>query len=198
MHFRDVPERVFGSRAKIRVLRVLYNMKEDELTGREVARRCQLTPARTHAVLKELAGEGLVKMRIIGRNHMYSFNPHSAMMPPIRLIFDPAYSAEAQLKRLTSDELADRRVLSALAYGEKMSNSGQNSSPLKILIVMDSEASAGSFARRTEVFKERIHAAFGETAEIKLQTVDQLRSLSQSGDREVREALSSHLIFRRS
>ncbi len=195
MHFRDVPERVFGSRAKIRVLRVLYNMKEDELTGREVARRCQLTPARTHAVLKELAGEGLVKMRVLGRNHMYSFNPDSAMMPPIKLIFDPAYSAESKLKRLALDELADKRVLSALAYGEKMSSSGLNSSPLKILIVMDSEASAGSFARRTEVLKGKIHAAFGETPEIKLQTVDQLRSLSQSGDTEVKELLNSNLIL---
>ncbi len=195
MHFRDVPERVFGSRAKIRVLRVLYNMKEDELTGREVARRCQLTPARTHAVLKELAGEGIVKMRILGRNHMYSFNPDSAMMPPIKLIFDPAYSAEAQLKRVASDELADKRVLSALAYGEKMSSSGQNSAPIKILIVTDSEVSAGSLARRTEALKHKIHATFGETPEINLQTIDQLRSLSQSGDAEVKEALNSHLIL---
>ena len=195
MHFRDVPERVFGSRAKIRVLRVLYNMQEDELTGREIARRCQLTPARTHAVLKELAGEGLVKMRILGRNHMYTFNPDSAMMPPIKLIFDPAYSAESQLKRLASDELADRRVLSAVAYGERMINSGQSASPLKIMIVIDSEASTGSLGRRTGVLKDKIHAAFGETPEIKLQTIDQLRSLSQSGDSEVKEALNNHLVL---
>lgn len=195
MHFRDVPERVFGSRAKIRILRVLYNMKEDELTGREVARRCQLTPARTHAVLKELAGEGLVKMRVLGRNHMYSFNPDSAMMPPIKLIFDPAYSAESQLKRLASEELADKRVLSALVYGERMSSPAPNSAPLKILIVMDSDSSSGYLARRTEALKDKIQAAFGEKPEIKLQTVDQLRSLSQSGDAELRGTLDNHLIL---
>ncbi len=195
MHFRDVPERVFGSRAKIRVLRVLYEMKEEELTGREIARRCRLTPARTHAVLKELAGEGLVKMRVLGRNHMYSLNPNSILIPPIKLIFDPNQSVESHLKRLVSAEFADRRVLSALIYGEKVSSSGANSAPLKILIVTDSEASNSSLSRRSESLKDRIRSGFGESPEIRLQTVDLLRSQSQAGDPEIKTALESHVLL---
>jgi sugar-specific transcriptional regulator TrmB len=193
MHFRDVPERVFGSRAKIKVLRALYNMKEHELTGREIARRCKLTPARTHAVLKELAGEGLVKMRILGRNHMYRFNPNSILMPPIRLIFDSSKSVEAQLKKLASDELSDRRVLSAVSYGEKIS--GTNSTPLKILIITDSDTSTSALAKRSESLKDRVRNGFGESPEIRLQTVEQLRNLSQAGDPEIRSALESHMML---
>ncbi len=195
MNFRDVPERVFGSRAKIRVLRTLSAMKEDELTGREIARRCKLTPARTHAVLKELAGEGLVKMRILGRNHMYRFNPNSILLPKVRLIFDSSQSVEAQLKRVVSDELSDRRVLSALVYGEKISGSGTNSAPLKILIITDSETSTSALAKRSESLKERIGSGFGESPEIRLQTVDQLRSLFQAGDSEIKAALESHMML---
>lgn len=195
MHFRDVPERVFGSRAKIRVLRVLYDMKEEELTGREIARRCKLTPARTHAVLKELAGEGLVKMRVLGRNHMYSLNPNSILIPPIKLIFDPNQSVESQLKRLVSAEFADRRVLSALAYGERVSDPSTNSAPLKILVITDSDASTSSLSKRSESLKSRIRSGFGESPEIQLQTVDQLRSLSQAGDPEVKTALESHILL---
>ncbi len=195
MHFRDVPERIFGSRAKIRVLRVLYDMKEEELTGREIARRCRLTPARTHAVLKELAGEGLVKMRILGRNHMYSLNPNSILIPPIKLIFDPNQSVESQLKRLVAAEFADRRVLSALIYGEKVSSTGTNSAPLKILIITDSDASTSALSKRAESLRNRIRGGFGENPEIRLQTVDQLRSLSQASDPEVRAALESHMLL---
>lgn len=195
MHFTDAPERVFGSRAKIRVLRTLNDMKEDELTGREIARRCKLTPARTHAVLKELAGEGLVKMRILGRNHMYRFNPNSILMPPVKLIFDSNHSAQAQLKRLVSNELSDRRILSALSYGEKISGSGTSSFPLKILVITDTETSKIALAKRTESLKERITSGFGESPEIRLQTVDQLRNLSQTGDPEIRAALESHLML---
>jgi MarR family protein len=195
MHFRDVPERVFGSRAKIRVLRVLYEMKEEELTGREIARRCKLTPARTHAVLKELAVEGLVKMRVLGRNHMYTFNPNSILMPPVKLIFDSNHSVESQLRRLVSDEFADRRVLSALSYGEKVTGAGTNSAPLKILIVTDSDTSSTAFAKRSESLRDRIRSGFGESPEIRLQTVDQIRSLFQAGDPEIKAALENHLML---
>jgi DNA-binding transcriptional ArsR family regulator len=195
MHFRDVPERVFGSRAKIRVLRVLYDMKEEELTGREIARRCKLTPARTHAVLKELAGEGLVKMRILGRNHMYSLNPNSILIPPIKLIFDPNQSVESHLKRLVSTEFADRRVLSVLIYGERISSPSPNSGPLKILVITDSEASTAALSRRSESLRNRIRAGFGESPEVQLQTVDQLRNRSQAGDPELKMALESHILL---
>ncbi len=195
MHFRDAPERVFGSRAKIRLLRTLYNMKEEELTGREIARRCRLTPARTHAVLKEFAGEGLVRMRILGRNHMYTFNPASILMPSVRLIFDAAHSAESQLQKIASEELADRRVLSAWTYGERPSGSDPTSRPLRIMIIVDSEAARGSLSRRSESLKQKIHLGFGETPEIRLEAVEQLRSLAQKGDPEVKRALENHVLL---
>ncbi len=195
MHFVDAPERVFGSRAKIRILRTLYNMKEDELTGREIARRCQLTPARTHAVLRDLAVEGLVKMRVLGRNHMFKFNPASVLMPTIKLIFDPAHSPEAHLRSLASNDLSDRRILSAFAYGPRIAASGATADSLKIMIIADSEASLALLSKRIDSFRDRIQAGLGEVPEIRPKSVDQFRSLAQAADTEVKGAIETNLVL---
>jgi sugar-specific transcriptional regulator TrmB len=170
-------------------------MKEDELTGREVARRCELTPARTHAVLKEIAGEGLVRMRVLGRNHMYRLNHSSIMMPSVRMIFDPAYSAESHLKKIALEELADKRVLSAMAYGDRMTLNETASKPLRIMIIAESETAKSTIARKTDNLRDKINSGLGETPGIRLETIDELRSQIQKGDSEMRSALESHVLL---
>ncbi len=195
MHFEDAPERVFGSRAKIKVLRSLHEMKESELTGREIARRCRLTPARTHAVLKELAGEGLVNMRVLGRNHMYSFNPDSVLMGGVRAIFDYANSGQSYLRRVASEELSDKRVLSAILYADRQQVQGRSPGTDRMLVVTDSEVSTAGLSKRVETLRERLRRGLGASPEIRVQSIEQFRSAFQAGDEASKSAVETQLLL---
>lgn len=190
----DMPERVFGSRAKMRVLHALYSMTEQELTGREIARRCVLTPARTHAVLKELSGVGLVKLRIIGRNHMYSFNRDSYLMDGIKVIFGDTSSPEAHLKRIMTEELNDRRILSAAIIKAVSDSVPVGVSQPIVLVVVDSESSVSTLSRKMDVLRDRLSRVLGRSGEVRIFSVEKFRQQAQEVGSDAAAALANSAV----
>lgn len=63
---------VLGTKARIRVLRVLS--RDQEITGRELARRAGISAAAAHAAARGLSSLGLVRVSAKGTGHLYSLN----------------------------------------------------------------------------------------------------------------------------
>lgn len=66
---------ILGPHSKISVLRVLF--KQDDISGREVARRAELSPRAASQALTWLVRAGIVRRKPVGATHLFSINRRS-------------------------------------------------------------------------------------------------------------------------
>jgi Fe2+ or Zn2+ uptake regulation protein len=78
-----------GTQSRVRVLRVLTRAKpEENVTGREVARRARISHPQVSRTLRELAEVGLVTGRKFGTYALYEFNRHHVLARPMQALFE--------------------------------------------------------------------------------------------------------------
>lgn len=142
-------ESLLGSKAKIRVLDVLYKYRGELLSGREVARRGSLTAARTHTILKTLVSGGIATVRVSGRNHLYSLKSDPELMSLLGHLFagEPP-SVIRTLQDMAARTCANTSLLSVqLMHAETVSSA--DAKPLmQVAIVVDG---------RTPVSRRSVH-----------------------------------------
>lgn len=79
---------LFGSRAHVRVLRVLSELpKGMPLSGREVARRAGLSHTQATAVLASLAEQGITRRRTRARLNLYELNTKHEVVPRLKQFY---------------------------------------------------------------------------------------------------------------
>ncbi|MBI4729155.1 MAG: nucleotidyltransferase domain-containing protein [Acidobacteria bacterium] len=166
---------ILGSRAKLRVLRVLARASEP-LSGREVGRRARLSHTGALKVLGDLAahevvwpasGPGGVRYRINGRHHL------------VRGGLLPLLEVERSLERRLTETLLERvpDALSVVLFGSAARGDDRPQSDLDVLIVVpdgtDPDEAADAIAA-ADLFPE-----FGKTIAPVVWTVSMLRRRSR-------------------
>lgn len=86
MRLHKVLDKIVGNEAKAGILRILCE-KNTGWTGRQLAKELAISPTTSSKVLKELADEGIVKVRGVGRSYLYHLNDNSYIAKNILVPF---------------------------------------------------------------------------------------------------------------
>ncbi|MFC1570410.1 hypothetical protein ACFL4E_01365 [Candidatus Omnitrophota bacterium] len=88
-------DNILSTGLKVKIIRLFVSRREDFMaSGREIAKLIDVTPPAAHAALKELSDRDILKMNIVGRQHIYKINKHNRI---VKNILVPAFEKERSL-----------------------------------------------------------------------------------------------------
>ena len=146
---------ILDSKIKVKIIRLFISRTEDfRSSGREIAKLIKVSPPTTHTALKELYGQGILKLEIIGKQHIYSLNAKNRI---VKDILKPGFKKELSLKEDISRFLIKKigelnlkpKIDSLILYGSLQRDSTTNRSDVDIAVIVknkkDTEAIRDKF-----------------------------------------------------
>lgn len=161
MAFSKVLEAVFGSPAKIRILRVL-SAAPQPLSGRQVGELSGLSHRGAIQALGSLVELGAVRQRRVGKAYQYSLSRGSIA---VEKIIAPSLRAEATLfddlkKKIVAQ--FGRKAVSLTLYGSIVRGTGKRGSDIDVLAIAGNEGMKAELEERSAslipLFRERYNA----------------------------------------
>jgi predicted nucleotidyltransferase/predicted DNA-binding transcriptional regulator len=135
-------DNIFTSKLKITIIRLFVSKtSEFKATGRAIAKLTHFSPPAAHAALKELYNQGILKLDIIGKQHIYSLDNNNRI---VQKILKPMFKEEFSLK----DELGDflikgvreagiaKKIVSLLLYGSLQRGMAHEKSDVDIAVII--------------------------------------------------------------
>jgi len=162
MRFHGCLEQVLGSKAAIRILRMMIRYQAKVFTKRGLARTADVSANEAALTIHDLEDIGIVKVQPVGRSHQLSLNKKSFIL---NRIVRPAFKAEedalSELAKVLKKSLDGKAVVSAALFGSVVTGRERPDSDVDILIISDdfsaaAEAVSGALAEAAEVFHARI------------------------------------------
>ena len=161
MYFQNTFDTVLGQRSKVKLLRYLFSC-QDELTGRQIAKRIGLSHLKAHHALKELAEQGIVCVKIVGNAMIYKINPNNLLA---RDILKPLFKSEKELLFILSDHITKRFkifAVSLILFGNVIHSSGEeNVNNVDILLIVRDEMNLKAVEKEVEAEIQEIYQSFG-------------------------------------
>jgi predicted nucleotidyltransferase len=93
MRYFNSVENILGQRSKIRILRYLTSIDKDA-SIREISKKIKIAPPNTSIAMKELAREGVLTSKRIGRSIVYSLNTGHHL---VEKLIKPMFKAEQNI-----------------------------------------------------------------------------------------------------
>ena len=134
MEFTNILDKVITQPTKIKILRFLVLYKP-EMTGRELARFCNISPMQAHRTLNSLSLQGIVTKIRVGNSYVFKLNTHNAV---ISILLKDIFIKEKNLLKeiiLNSFKQFDRKILSATVFGSIADGLARPNSDVDLLIV---------------------------------------------------------------
>jgi len=161
MIFRNILEAVFGSPAKIRILRVLF-VAPQPLSGRQVGELARLSHRGAIQALGPLVESGAVQQRKVGKAYQYSLVRNNAVVKKIIL---PCIQAEASLIDILKRDLKahfGRNTVSLTLYGSLARGGEQWGSDIDVLAIARHGSMRTQLEEKAEsltsLYRQRYHA----------------------------------------
>jgi predicted nucleotidyltransferase len=133
---------ILNTASKVKITRLFTSRTDDfKASGREIAKLIQVSPPATHAALKELHEQGILKLEIIGKQHIYTLNAKSRI---VKDILRPSFKKELSLKEDIGDFLIKKlknshikhKISSLILYGSLQRGRAQAESDVDIAVVV--------------------------------------------------------------
>ncbi len=160
MYFQNTFDTVLGQRSKIKLLRYLFFCQE-ELTGRQIAKKIGLSHLKAHHALKELADQGIVCVKIVGNAMIYQINPNNFLA---RDILKPLFKSEKELLLILSDHITKRFkifAVSLILFGGVIHSKEEDAHNVDILLVVRDEMNLKAVEKEVEVEIQEVYQSFG-------------------------------------
>lgn len=96
-------DNILNSKSKIAIIRLYVSKTVDfKATGRKIAKLIDFSAPATHTALKELYNQGVLKLDIIGKQHIYSLDSNNRMVKQIlKPMFKKEISVKGEIKKIT-------------------------------------------------------------------------------------------------
>lgn len=131
---------IFGSKSKVRVLRLLFRYPEREFTEREIAKMIGMSQNTVNITLAELRKTNILTFRRIGRANTYLVNRKSVLFPFLENIFEGEKNIKNDMiKKLKS---ATRPFLSCILFGSFAQDTEDHGSDLDLIIIVKDKIKA--------------------------------------------------------
>ncbi len=128
-------ERLFTSKARVRILEVLLFYPEKNFYLREICRLAEENPNAVRRELENLLHLSIVKRYRKGRIIFYEINRQSPFFEPLRILFTRTESLGRYLKGI----LESKKIIYALVFGSFAEGKETEKSDIDLLIVGDIE-----------------------------------------------------------
>lgn len=170
---QTILDNILNTNSKISIIRLFVSKRNDYIaTGREISKIVKMSPPATHASLKELYNQDILKREIIGRQHIYSINVKNRIVKDILV---PAFRKESAVKddiiRFLKNKIesADikKEIFSMLLYGSIQTGVIREKGDADVAVVVKNEK---DIKEVENVFSENISEQFKEYFGINLDT----------------------------
>lgn len=175
MGIHKVLEAIFGSPAKIRILRVLFASPQP-LSGRQVGELSQLSHRGAIQALESLVELGAVRQRRVGNAYQYSLSPGNRA---VELIIVPSIKAEAALLDELKKKIAaqfGRKAVSLTLYGSVVRGTEKRGSDIDVLAIAGDERLKSDLEEKSAALAPFYRERYNSLLSLHCFTLDELRS----------------------
>lgn len=156
---------ILNTASKLKIMRLFASRTDNfRASGREIAKLIRVSPPATHAALKGLYSQNVLKLEIIGKQHIYALNVKNRI---VKDILRPSFKKESALKEdignflireLTKSRLKDK-IDSLMLYGSVQRGQAAAGSDVDIAVVVKNR---GDVKEIEEKFVSGITSEFNE------------------------------------
>lgn len=134
---------IFNTGLKVKIVRLFISRREDFMaSGREIAKLVNVSPPAAHAALKELYDQDILRMDIVGRQHIYRINTGNRI---VKNILAPAFKKESSLreevieflKKQIKKEKIEKMIVSMILYGSLQTGETSDKSDVDIAVIVE-------------------------------------------------------------
>ncbi|MFH0796446.1 MAG: nucleotidyltransferase domain-containing protein [Candidatus Omnitrophota bacterium] len=164
-------DNIVNSRSKIAIIRLFVSKTADfRASGREIAKLVHLSAPAAHAALKELYNQSVLKLDIIGKQHIYSLDSKNII---VKKILRPMFKEEASIKDEVRDYLIKQikhadiknKIASCILYGSFQKDLTRDRSDVDIAVIVKDKKSKNEVEDK---FLNNISVKFNEYFRIHL------------------------------
>ncbi|MDP3041987.1 MAG: nucleotidyltransferase domain-containing protein [Candidatus Omnitrophota bacterium] len=134
-------EDIVDSPSKLAILRVFASRRGLKATGRQIAKLVGYSAPSTHDSLKNLHERNILKLDIIGKQHIYALNEEDRI---VQKIIRPMFAAESNFKNEIRDFLLNElkknkikaKIASLILYGSVQTEKAKKGSDVDVAVVV--------------------------------------------------------------
>lgn len=175
MKIHKVLESIFGSPAKVRILRVLFNSPQP-LSGRQVGELSGLTHRGAIQALESLVELGAVRQRRVGKAYQYSLSKGNIF---VEKIITPCIKTEAglfdDLKRDIVKHFG-KDAISVILYGSLVRGEEKKGSDIDVIAVVKDEKKKAAMEGKAESAVPYFNERFNALLSLHCFTLDEFRA----------------------
>lgn len=180
---------IFGSKSKVRILRLLFKYPEREFTEREIAKMIGMSQNTVNVTLADLRKTNTLSYRKIGRANTYIVCRKSILFPFLKNIFE----GEKKIRQDIIKELksATRPFISSILFGSFAQNNENYESDLDLLVIVEDKRNAKG---TLDKLKDDLLRKFNVPASIVLLTPREL--INKWNTPYMKEARRNHVVIK--
>lgn len=169
MKLHNLLDDIFGSKSKVRILRLMFRFPQREFTEREIAKNILMSQNTVNLALVELRKTNILSYRKIGRANVYILNKNSALIPYLSKMFENEKKIRKdmiqRIKRTTSS------YISCILFGSFANKKENFESDLDLLVIVKDKRKVKEELKSLE---DKILRLYGIPLEIVLLTPREL------------------------
>ena len=175
MRFHEGLEDLFGNRVRLRLLRVLASEVGRGLTGRDLARRCNVSASQAISALQTLEESGIVFRHVAGRSHLWMLAPEHEWARSIRMVFADEAAALERLKSELKRVLVKLPVRRAWLFGSIARGDERPVSDVDLFVEVKNEADRQVVLDRMSIVSGDFALRFGNPVSTLVWSVREMR-----------------------
>lgn len=160
MNFTNPLDLILGQPSKIKILRFLI-LTGVPMNGREIGKAIGLSHVQCHAALKDLAEQGMVSMRRVGRSNLYELQQNHIV---VRDWLKPLLIQERNIKASLAETVVkslSSRPLSLILFGSIARREEKPGSDIDLIVVMPDRSNPEKTREELENAAEEVTIRFG-------------------------------------
>lgn len=152
-------EDLLGSRAKVRILRLLCAHPAREYTLRELSHALSQSLGTTVPALSGLLGARIIVTRRVGRSRTVRLNDRHPLAGPLRALFREETHALARGALAFAEALPPAGLKAVVLFGSAARGEASSRSDVDVLVVLDEARKAAAVRRVAASMLDRFDAA---------------------------------------
>ena len=179
MKIRKVIESIFGSHAKVRILRALFNSPQP-LSGRQLGELSGLTHKGAIHAIQSLVDMGAVKQRRVGKAYQYSLSKGNIF---VEKIITPCIRAESGLFYSLKKDIAANfgtDSISLILYGSIVRGEEKKGSDIDLMVVARDEREKKTVEEKAELRAQYFNKRYNALLSLHCFTLSEIKAKKAS------------------
>ena len=151
---------ILGSHSKISVLRVLFS--QNDLSGREIARRAGLSPRAASLALAQLVKAGILNRHSVGNTHQFAINRQRHLVSSaLGGLFQEEKLLAVTMGRHIMRAIGQNRCVSVAIFGSCARGEANPQSDLDVLVLLNDSYRAPKVKEALQAGAAKFYDLFG-------------------------------------